>query len=175
MGRLTRPDNLGDFAERSYIAEQRTGLDWWQVCITSALIDLNRVPGFVTAFAGIANVLRHGASADWVIGGSTFREAVNVTLEWLDADIAPHEVAGWLQAGCWSPTVATQLVAAGIRPGRLLSDDGRPVHWLQVADGNEVPLATAITEWDFPIAEAVRIVTGMAAYEVSIPNTRSTP
>jgi hypothetical protein len=48
------PTNLGDYAERGFIAEQRGGLDWWQTCITSALIDLNRVPGFVTAFAGVA-------------------------------------------------------------------------------------------------------------------------
>jgi hypothetical protein len=108
-----------------------------------------------------------------VIGGPTVRDAINVALESLDAKIEPSEVSGSLQAGCWSPRVAARLVAAGVRPNRLLNEEGQPAHWLQVADGNQIPLATAVAEWDFPIPEAVRIVTG-AAYEVSIPNTRST-
>lgn len=102
-----------------------------------------------------------------MIGGPTFREAVGVTMEWLDAGIQPAEVAGWLQAGCWSPTVAARLVAAGIRPGRLLNEEGLPAHWLAVADGHQIPLCTAIAEWDFPVAQAVRMVTG-TAYEVQI-------
>jgi hypothetical protein len=161
----TRPEDFGEYALRGFIAESRGGLPWWQTCIASTLLDLGRVEGFVTAFSGIANGLRHGDDPRWVVGGDSARAAMDVALEWLDADIDPQEVSGWLRAGCWDPQVARRLIDAGIHPHRLLNEEGQPAHWLEVADGNQVPLATAITEWQFPVAEAVRIVTGRA-YEV---------
>jgi len=167
----TRPEDFGQYALRGFVAEGRGGLPWWQTCIASALLDLGRVEGFVTAFSGITHVLRQGEDPRWVVGGDSVRAAMDVALEWLNANVDPLEVSGWLRAGCWDPRVARQLVDAGIHPHRLLNEDGQPAHWLEVADGNQVPLATAITEWQFPVAEAVRIVTGMA-YEVS-PRGRS--
>lgn len=161
----TRPDDFGEYALRGFIAESR-GLPWWQTCIASALLDLDRVDGFITAFCGITQVIRQGEDAQWVVGGDSVRAAMDVALEWLHADIEPDEVNGWLRAGCWDPRVARRLVDAGIRPDRLLNEDGQPAHWLEVADGTQVPLATAVTEWQLPVPEAVRIVTGVA-YEIS--------
>lgn len=160
-----RPGNFGDYAERGFIAETRDGLPWWDTCIASALIDLARVPGFITAFAGIAWVLRHDGDPDWVVGGSTPRAAMKVAMEWLDAGIDPGEVAWWLRAGCWDPKVAMRFVAAGIHPMRLLNEDGLPAHWAMADDGTRIPLVTAVSEWDYPMVDAVRWITGRG-YEV---------
>lgn len=159
MGERELPRNFGEYALRGFIAETRDGLPWWQTCIASALVDLSRIDGFVTAFAGIANVLRHGEHPDWVVGGDGVKAAIDVALEWLDEGIDAHEVTGWLQAGCWDPKVARRLTAAGVHPCRLLNEDGKPAHWIEVQDGNKVPLALAVTEWQLPIADAIRIVT----------------
>ena len=153
-----RPANLGDYAYRGFVAETGDGLEWWQTCITSALVDLSRVEGFVEAFAGIAAALRHGGCPERIVGSDDVRAAFKVTLEWLDEDIDPREVAGWLRAGCWDPKVALRLAEAGITPALLLDDAGEPRHLVAAPDGDDVPLAQAVTEWELPIAQAVRIV-----------------
>jgi hypothetical protein len=49
---------------------------------------------------------------------------------------------------------------------RLINEDGKPAHWVDIEDGNKVPLARAVTEWQMPVTEAVRVVTGRG-YEVA--------
>lgn len=163
MASQPRLPNFGDYAYRGYVAETRDGLPWWKTCITSALIDLSRVDGFIVAFAGIASALRHGANPDRVIGDDGVRAAIDVTLEWLDEGINPSEVAGWLQAGCWNPLVARKLTAAGIRPHDLLDEQGEPLHWVAAPNGDDIPLAQAVTEWEMPIAAALKVMTDRVA------------
>lgn len=152
------PTRFGDFAIQGFLAEQADGLGWWQTCIASAFIDLCRVDGFVVAFAGIAKVLRTDVDPQWAVGGTEVQDAIGATLEWLAERINPHDVEHWLLAGCWKPRTAQAFAATGLRPQHLLDAAGQPAHWVEVADGQHVPLAVAVIEWDLPLAHALQIV-----------------
>lgn len=165
MGRQL-PKHFGKYANRSFIAETRDGLPWWRCCVASAIVDLARVDGFVTAFAGITDVLRDGQDPRWVVGGDGVRAAFDVVIEWLDAGIDPQDVGLWLRAGCWSAEVAAELAGSCVQPRMLLNEEGRPAQWVRVADGSSQPVCVAVVEWDLTIPDVVRIVAGMAPHEV---------
>lgn len=152
------PPHFGDYAVQGFIAEQEGGLGWWQTCIASALIDLSRLDGFTVIIAGIAKVLRSGVDPNWAVGSPEAKAAIDVTLEWLAEQINPRDVEGWLLAGCWSPRIAKALAGAGISPQHLLDANRQPAQWVEVADGQRVPVALAVIEWELPVADAVRIV-----------------
>lgn len=136
-----------------------TGLDWWETCTASVLVDAANSWPTTIVFAAVAQLLRDGLDPEWVSGGRSPAAALAVAREWLEVGVEPSEVAGWLRAGCCDAPTAVKLANAGVRPVRLLDDAGRPLHWVEVRDGQRVPVAQAVAEWDLPIEEAVRIVT----------------
>lgn len=127
---------------------------------TTALLDLGRESGFVTALAGIIDVLRGGENAEWIVGDVSFHMALKATYGWLDAGIEPRDVAGWLRAGCCNPASAQQMVTAGIRPPHLLDAVGQPAHWVDIAPGQCVPVALAVAEYGLPVSDALSVVSG---------------
>jgi hypothetical protein len=137
-----------------------TGCGWWDTRMADVLIEIARAGPLVVALAGIAAALRDGEDPDIVTGGTSPEAAFEVAQEWLDAGIQPSEVGGWLRAGCWSAAAAKRMVDGGLRPARLLDDEGRPAHWVEVPNGEEMPLAQAVAEEFETVATAVRTVTG---------------
>jgi hypothetical protein len=47
------------------------------------------------------------------------------------------------------------MVDRGLRPGRLLDGDGRPLHLVEVPNGEEMPLARAVAEEFVSAGDAV--------------------
>ena len=137
-----------------------TGCDWWKTRTADVLIEIARAGPLVVALAGIAAVLRDGDDPDIVTGGTSPEAAFEVAQEWVDAGIPPGEVAGWLWAGCWSAAAARRMVDGGLRPAGLLDERGRPAHWVEVPNGEEMPLAQAVAEEFETVAAAVRKVNG---------------
>lgn len=135
------------------------GGGWWNTPTAAMLIDLAKAGPIVVALAGIAEVLREGEDPEWAVGGLTATAALSVAQEWLDAEIEPPEVSGWLRAGCWNPRAARQMTAVGLRPSRLLDHEGRPAHWVQAANGERMSVALAVADDWFSASEAVRVVT----------------
>jgi hypothetical protein len=133
---------------------------WWDTRTADVLIEIARAGPLVVALAGIAAVLRDGGDPDIVTGGTTAESAFEVAQEWVDAGIPPHEVAGWLWAGCWSAAAARRMVDGGLRPASLLDERGRPAHWIEAPNGEEMPLAQAVAEEFETVAAAVRRVNG---------------
>lgn len=132
---------------------------WWNTPTAAVIVDLAKAGPFVTALAGIAEVLRAGEDPEWAVGGVTASAAFTVAQEWLAAGIEPREVGGWLRAGCWDPKAAKRLVDVGLRPFRLLNDDGRPAHWVEAANGEQMSVALAVADGFMSAEEAVRVVT----------------
>jgi hypothetical protein len=133
---------------------------WWDTRTADVLIEIARAGPLVVALAGIAAVLRDGGDPDIVTGGTTSEAAFEVAQEWVDAGIPPHEVAGWLWAGCWSAVAARRMVDGGLRAACLLDERGRPAHWIEAPNGEEMPLAQAVAEEFETVAAAVRRVNG---------------
>jgi hypothetical protein len=137
-----------------------TDCGWWDTRMADVLIEIARTGPLVVALAGIAAALRDGGDPDIVTGGTTAEAAFEVAQEWIDAGIEPGDVAGWLRAGCWSAAAARRMADAGLRPDRLLDDDDRPAHWVEVPNGEEMPLAKAVAEEFTTVAAAVRRIVG---------------
>jgi hypothetical protein len=138
--------------------------NWWNTPTATVIVDLAKAGDFVAALAGIAEVLQAGEEPMWVVGGTTAAAAFAVAQEWLDADVEPHEVGGWLRAGCWDPKAARQMVNVGLRPNRLLNEDGKPAHWVEASSGEEMPLALAVADSYLTPEEAVRVVVRQGPY-----------
>lgn len=132
---------------------------WWNTPTAAVIIDLAKAGPFVTALAGIAEVLRDGEDPEWAVGGVRASEAFTVAQEWIDAGVDPTEVGGWLKAGCWDPKAAKRLADVGLRPFRLLNEDGRAAHWVEAGNGAEMSVALAVADGFMTAEEAVRVVT----------------
>jgi hypothetical protein len=52
------------------------------------------------------------------------------------------------------------MADGGLRPRRLLDAEGRPAHWVEVPNGEEMPLAQAVAEEFETVDAAVRKVVG---------------
>jgi hypothetical protein len=132
--------------------------EWWRTDMATLVIDLAEIRPFVSALAGIAELLREGEDPLWVVGGITPAAAFAVTHEWLNAGIAAEEVGGWIRAGCWDPKAARRLVDVGLRPPRLLDEHGKPAHWTEVTNGDHMPLASAVADSFLTPEQAVQVV-----------------
>lgn len=132
--------------------------DWWHTWTADALIDFAPIAPLVEVLAGIATAVRDGGDPDVLIGGSTPEGAFGVADEWLAAGVPAGDVADWLRSGCWSPGAARQLAEAGIGPRALLDDNGRPLHLVEAPDGEQLPVARAVTEELYTVAAAVELV-----------------
>jgi hypothetical protein len=145
--------------------EAALGCGWWETDAAALVTGLLAAGPVAAVFTAIAQLLRDGEDCEVVVGAMTAGAAFAVAQEWIDADVDPSEVEGWLRAGCWEPTVAKALADAGIRTAWLLGDHGRPLHWVDVPtpDGARVPLARAVTEEFVAVEAAVRIVIGRKA------------
>jgi hypothetical protein len=137
-----------------------TDCGWWETRTADVLIEIARAGPLVVALAGIAAVLRDGDDPDIVTGGTRPQAAFEVAQEWVDAGIPPGEVAGWLWAGCWRAAAARRMIDAGLKPSGLLDERGRPAHWVEAPNGEEMPLAQAVAEEFETVAAAVRKVNG---------------
>jgi hypothetical protein len=129
--------------------------DWWDTPTADLVDEIARAGPLMVALAGISSVLREGGDPDVITGSSGPEAALAVAQEWVDAGIDPREVACWLRAGCWSAHAARQMVDTGLRPGRLLDDHGRPLHLVEVPNGEEMPLARAVAEEFVSAGDAV--------------------
>ncbi len=131
---------------------------WWETPTANVIVDLAQARDLVAAIAGITEVLQAGEDPMWVVGGTTPAEALAVAQEWLDAEVEPAEVGGWLKAGCWDPKAARAMAAAGLRPWRLLDKDGNPLHWVEAGDGEQMSVALAVADSFLSVEDAVRVV-----------------
>jgi hypothetical protein len=140
--------------------EAAVGCGWWETDTAGLVLGFLSVGPTVVVFTAIAGLLRDGQDPDVVVGAGTANAAFAVAEEWLDADIEADQVAWWLRAGCWKPAAARALTDAGLRPWRLLDDDGRPLHWIDIPtpNGEQVPLARAVAEEFVAVETAVTIV-----------------
>lgn len=132
--------------------------DWWETETASVIMDLARARAFHVVLCGLAEVIRETGDPLWVIGGTTAAQAHAVAWEWLDAGIEPHDVTGWLRAGCWDPKAARSMVEEGLTPPRLLDDDGEPLDWVEGSNGDLVPLAMAVADRHLTATDAVKAV-----------------
>ena len=132
--------------------------DWWETETASVIVNLAKARAFHVVLSGLAEVIRETRDPLWVIGGTTAAQAHAVAWEWLDAGIEPHEVTGWLRAGCWDPRTARSMVEEGLHPVRLLDDDGEPLDWVEGSNGDLVPLAMAVADEHLTAADAVKAV-----------------
>jgi hypothetical protein len=135
------------------------GGPWWNTPTAAVIVDLAKAGPFVTALAGIAEVLRAGEDPEWAVGGVRATAAFTVAQEWLSAGVEPSEVGDWLRAGCWDPKAARRMVDVGLRPFRLLNEDGKPAHWIEAGNGAEMSLALAVADGFMSPEDAVRVVT----------------
>jgi hypothetical protein len=144
--------------------EAAVGCGWWETDTAALVLGFLSVGPTATVLTAIARLLRDGQDPDVIVGARTAHAAFAVAQEWLDADIDADQVARWLRAGCWKPTTARALTDAGLRPRRLLDDDGRPLHWIDIPtpDGERVPLARAVAEEFMAVETAIQIVTEQA-------------
>jgi hypothetical protein len=134
------------------------GRRWWDTPTATVVADLAHVAPFMTALGGVIEILREGHDPQWALGEegeASARCAFTVVQEGLDAGVEPSEVGDWLRAGCWSAKTAMDLVNVGIRPRRLLDQDGVPVHLVDVGPAEPVPLATAVADSYLTAKEAV--------------------
>jgi hypothetical protein len=136
-----------------------TGLDWWDTCTASVVVDAAASWPTAIVFAALTGLLREGLDPEWVAGGRSPAATLAVAREWLEAGVEPSEVAGWFRAGCCDPNTAVKLAAAGLRPHDLVDAGGTALHWVEVLDGQQAPVAQAVAEWGLPVKEAVRVVT----------------
>jgi hypothetical protein len=139
--------------------EAAVGCGWWETYTAAVMTGLVLAGPAVVVFTVIAQLLRDGEDPDVIVGDTTAGAAFAVAQEWIDADIDPGDVQGWLRSGCWKPTVASALADVGLQPRHLLGDDGRPQHWIDVPtpDGDPVPLARAVVEEFLSVEAAVAI------------------
>lgn len=164
MGNNTNPTiHTGTFLVSVTDRLRQESLDdtigWWRTPTASVIVDLAKAAPFVAALAGIAAVLQDGEEPMWVVGGTTASAAFVMAQEWLDAGVDPYEVGGWLRAGCWDPKAAKRMVDVGLRPKRLLNEDGKPAHWIEAANGEDMPVALAVADSYLSPEDAVKAVT----------------
>jgi hypothetical protein len=140
--------------------EAAVGCGWWETDTAGPVLSLVSTGPPATVLTSIAQLLREGHDPDIIVGTGSANAAFAVAQEWLDAGIDPDQVAWWLRTGCWKPATARALSDAGLRPWRLLDDDGRPLHWTDVPtpDGEHMPLARAVAEEFVTVETAVKIV-----------------
>ena len=159
MNQGARKDSfLASVSDRLHHESHGGSLEWWRVPTATVIVELAQTREFVSALAGIAEVLQAGEDPMWVVGGATAREAFAVAQEWLDAGVEATEVGGWLRAGCWDPKMAKQMVDAGLRPHRLLDGEGKPIQWVEGSEGHDIPVALAVADGYLTPEEAVRVV-----------------
>jgi hypothetical protein len=132
-------------------------ISWWQVPTATVIVDLAKSRDFLSALAGITEVLQSGEDPMWVVGGTAAAAAFAVAQEWLDAGVDATEVGAWLRAGCWDPKAARRMVDVGLRPARLLGANGRPAHWVEGPHG-DIPVALAVADSFLTPEQAVRVV-----------------
>ncbi len=149
---------LASVSERFDIESYSGSLAWWQTPTAGVIIDLAQAGRFVSALAGIAEVLRDGEDPEWVIGGVSVPAAFAVAREWVDSGVEPLHVGDWLRAGCWNPNAARQLVDAGLYPAQLLNDRGEPLHHVETPDGAGAPVAMAVADSFLTAEQAVQVV-----------------
>lgn len=144
--------------------EAAVGCGWWETDTASLVLSFLSVGPAAEVFTAIARLLREGQDPDVVVGTWTATAAFAVAEEWLAAGIEADQVAWWLRTGCWKPAAARALTDAGLRPWRLLDDDSRPLHWIDVPtpNGEKVPLARAVAEEFVTVDAAVQIVVEQA-------------
>lgn len=166
---MDRPPSLPLDCAAYYLARngQSRRIPWWETCTASVVVDCVRAGANLTVLAGLIELLREGVDPDWLVGGQGATAAVAVAREWVDAGVEPTEVAGWFRTGCYEATAATRLIALGLRPHRLLDEDGHPLHWVTRA-GERVPLGQAVAEFRLAPEDAVRAVVGRVA-ELAMP------
>jgi hypothetical protein len=140
--------------------EAAVGCGWWETDTAALVLGFLSAGPAAAVFTAIAQLLREGQDPDVLVGAGNANAAFGVTEEWLEAGIDADQVAWWLRSGCWKPAAARTLTDAGLRPWRLLDDDGRPLHWIDVPtpDGEQVPLARAVAEEFVAVETAVKIV-----------------
>ena len=51
------------------------------------------------------------------------------------------------------------MVDVGLRPFRLLNEDGKPAHWIEAGNGAEMSIALAVADGFMSPEDAVRVVT----------------
>lgn len=153
-------DAAGDFtaSTRHHLAaDAETNQQyWWDTPTADLVCDLARARSFVDALAGLIAVLREGHDPMWAIGSESPAAAFAVVQEWVVAGVNPAEVGDWLRAGCWSATAARRMADAGIRPQRLLDEEGQPNHWVDLGPDGPIPLALAVADSYLTADQAVR-------------------
>jgi hypothetical protein len=145
--------------------EAAVGCGWWETDTTGLVIGFVSAGPTAAVFTAIAQILREGHDPDVVVGGRSADAAFAVAEEWLEAGIETDQVAWWLRTGCWKPGAARALTDAGLRPWRLLDDEGQPLHWINVSTphGEQMPVARAVAEEFVVVEAAVRIVVGQTS------------
>ena len=136
------------------------GEDWWTSSAAFVAVDVVQAGPLADALVGIIEVLQEGTDPLWVVGGETFTQGVAVAQEWLDAGVDGREAGDWLRCGCWDPNAARAMIDVGLRPDRLLDHDGKPVHWIEVSNGDSMTVASAVADGFLTPDEAVRVVAG---------------
>jgi hypothetical protein len=132
--------------------------DWWETELSGVMSDLARSGGFLVALAGIAQVIQERGDPLWVVGETTATAAHKVAWEWIDAGVAPADVAPWLRAGCWNPKVARALADAGVEPRELVDADGRALDRVDAPNGERLAVAQAAADGHLTAAEVVAVV-----------------
>jgi hypothetical protein len=120
--------------------------------------DLTQAGAFSVVLAAITRAINRSGDVLWVVGAESAAAAHTVAWEWIGAGIEPTDVATWLQAGCWDPAAARDLVLAGVEAKGLLGPDGTPRHWIDTPAGEHVPVAQAAADKHITATEAADLI-----------------